>query len=158
MAIKLPPLDSSHRRKRKKKPALWPYPFVGIFLGLGIAYYSSRPPGPLRLHFLNGIAPVRQFRNMHEGKTGDEHTIWIVPGTLAHEEELASKELTSQNGWQPPTHLTVGPPNYQFVRIKEPGGDFQFTRVVLTQINEKYVEVELVQDPIQVHSLERHPL
>jgi|GEM_PF-6466643 len=153
MSYELPSLGKPKPLPPRKKFRLWPFALLGILVGICVALFITRPAPPLTLSFLHGVAPISVTHPLSGEGDPDTDQIWEIPGTLDQIKVQAQNALPASEGWQPPTQLAVGPPNYQFVRVRIPNGDFQFSRVVLRQIAPNKVEVELVQGPIQRNAL-----
>jgi hypothetical protein len=84
----------------------------------------------------------------------DDHLIrsWTVNrGVDAVEGEL-STELSAKDGWQPAWIRNLDPKTIQFVRVKSPNGDFQFTRLTITDLGPGKTSLTIDEEPKQAHA------
>jgi hypothetical protein len=122
---------------------------LGFLLGSGIEYWRLRPPGPFVPTLVAGMPP--ESNTIRED---DQHLIrtWTLPETVNETARELEHELTQSDGWQPPTLRKLNPRTIQFARIHSPNGDFQFTRITVSDLGNGKTSLMIDEEPKQAHA------
>lgn len=135
-------------RRRRKLPWI-PLLLLGFLCGAGVEWLRLRPSGPFVPPLVAGIAPQTSFV-----RPEDQHLIrsWTLPQTVDDVTSELKKELTLGDGWQPPTVRKTDPETIQFARVRSPNGDFEFTRITLTDVGGGKTNLTVDLEPKQPHA------
>jgi hypothetical protein len=133
--------------KRGRRLPWIPCILFGFLVGSGIEYWRLRPPGPFVPTLVAGMpAESRTIQDQHLIRT------WTLPESVDATAEELRRELKESDGWQPPTVRKTNPLTIQFARIHSPNGDFQFTRLTVTDLGNSKTNLTIDEEPKQAHA------
>jgi len=126
-----------------------PFILFGLFAGGAIEWWRLRPPGPFVPAIVAGLAPESSLV-----RAEDQHVIrtWKLPEPADVVASRLQRELSPSDGWQPPLLRSNDPKTIQFARVHAPNGDFQFTRVTVTDLVNGGSTLTIDDEPKQAHA------
>ena len=77
---------------------------------------------------------------------------WTLPQTVDDVATELKHELSAGDGWQPPLLRSKSPKTIQFARVHSPNGDFQFTRLTVTELDNGRTRLTIDEEPKQAHA------
>ncbi|MHB8637530.1 MAG: hypothetical protein ACYC96_13760 [Fimbriimonadaceae bacterium] len=134
------------RRRRRQRLPWAPFLLVGFVLGGAIEWWRLRPPGPFVPTLVAGLPVTTATQNQHLIRT------WTLAENADATAEELSHELGADGDWQPPTVRSLNPKTIQFVRVHSPNGDFQFTRLTVTDLGNGTSRLTIDDEPKQAHA------
>ncbi|HLK15405.1 MAG TPA: hypothetical protein VKT78_11425 [Fimbriimonadaceae bacterium] len=136
------------RRRGRRLPWI-PFLIFGFLAGTAIEWWLLRPPGPFVPPLVAGIPAESKFIRPEDG-----HLIrtWTLPETTENLADKLSRQLKTDDGWQPPLIRKLDPKTIQFARVHSPNGDFQFTRITVTALGNGTSRLEIDEEPKQAHA------
>jgi hypothetical protein len=122
---------------------------AGVVVGSVVGWLSSRPRGPFIPNIVQGRSPETKIIRDDDG-----HYIrtWTIQEPVDAVADELSHELQLRDGWQPAWLRSLQPKMVQFVRVKSPNGDFQFTRLTVTDIGLNKTNLTIDEEPKQAHA------
>lgn len=137
------------RRRRGRRLPWIPFIVAGFVVGSAVEWWMLRPPGPFVPPLVGGIPPESKFIRSEDG-----HLIrtWTLPDSADHLADKLSRQLASGDGWQPPLVRKLDPKTIQFARVHSPNGDFQFTRITVTDVAGGKSTLTIDEEPKQAHA------
>ena len=134
------------RRRRGRRLPWLPCIVLGFLAGSAIEWWRLRPPGPFTPTLVGGLPA--------ESHTVEGHLIrtWTLAETADATADKLMHELPGEGDWQPPTVRKLNPKTIQFVRVHSPNGDFQFTRLTVTDLGKGTSSLTVDEEPKQAHA------
>jgi hypothetical protein len=123
-----------------------PFIVLGFVVGSGIEWWRLRPPGPFTPTLVAGLPAQSSMVDLHLIRT------WTLAEPADATAEKLQHELPGEGDWQPPTLRSTNPKTIQFVRIHSPNGDFQFTRLTITDLGNGTCSLTVDEEPKQAHA------
>ncbi len=108
----------------------------------------NRPRGPFVPGVVGGTKPDEK------AQLADGHYVrtWTVRKPIDSVSNELSEELQARDGWQPAQLRTLTPKRIQFVRVKSPNGDFEFTRLTIEDLGNGTTGLSIDEEPKQPHA------